>query len=58
MTDETLDSQGDKPLYRAVRTSRLYEQIVEQVEQSILKGQLKPGDQLRAERVTSLRVSA
>jgi GntR family transcriptional repressor for pyruvate dehydrogenase complex len=50
MTDETLDSQGDKPLYRAVRTSRLYEQIVEQVEQSILKGQLKPGDQLPAER--------
>jgi GntR family transcriptional regulator, transcriptional repressor for pyruvate dehydrogenase complex len=50
MTDETLDSHGDKPLYRAVRTSRLYEQIVEQVEQSILKGQLKPGDQLPAER--------
>jgi len=50
MTDETLDSPGDKPLYRAVRTSRLYEQIVEQVEQSILKGQLKPGDQLPAER--------
>jgi len=34
-------------VYRAVKTSRLYEQIVQQVEDSILKGQLKPGDQLR-----------
>lgn len=50
MTDETLDSLGAKPLYRAVKTSRLYEQIVQQVEESILKGQLKPGDQLPAER--------
>jgi GntR family transcriptional regulator, transcriptional repressor for pyruvate dehydrogenase complex len=39
-----------KVVYRAVKTSRLYEQIVEQVEESILKGQLKPGDQLPAER--------
>jgi GntR family transcriptional regulator, transcriptional repressor for pyruvate dehydrogenase complex len=39
-----------KVVYKAVRTSRLYEQIVEQVEESILKGQLKPGDQLPAER--------
>jgi len=36
--------------YRAVRTSRLYEQIVEQLEDSILKGVLKPGDQLPPER--------
>ena len=50
MTDEILDSLGAKPLYRAVKTSRLYEQIVQQVEESILKGQLKPGDQLPAER--------
>jgi GntR family transcriptional repressor for pyruvate dehydrogenase complex len=50
MTDETLDSSGAKPVYRVVRTSRLYEQIVQQVEESILKGQLKPGDQLPAER--------
>jgi GntR family transcriptional regulator, transcriptional repressor for pyruvate dehydrogenase complex len=39
-----------KPIYRAVRTARLFEQIVEQVEESILSGQLKPGDQLPAER--------
>jgi GntR family transcriptional repressor for pyruvate dehydrogenase complex len=37
-------------MYRAVKTSRLYEQIVQQVEDAILKGQLKPGDQLPAER--------
>lgn len=50
MTDGVMDSLADKPLYRAVKTSRLYEQIVQQVEGSILKGQLKPGDQLPAER--------
>src|SRR6202161_4332399 len=44
------DPPAAKPLYRAVKTSRLYEQIVQQVEDSILKGQLKPGDQLPAER--------
>jgi len=37
-------------VYKAVRTSRLYEQIVQQIEESILKGALKPGDQLPAER--------
>jgi GntR family transcriptional regulator, transcriptional repressor for pyruvate dehydrogenase complex len=37
-------------MYRAVRTSRLYEQIVEQIEESIREGKLKPGDQLLAER--------
>jgi len=46
---------GPKPLYRAVKTSRLYEQIVQQVEDSILRGQLKPGDQLPAERDLALR---
>lgn len=50
MTDETVDALGAKPVYRTVKTSRLYEQIVQQVEDSILKGQLKPGDQLPAER--------
>src|SRR3979490_1464517 len=50
MSNETVDSLGVKPLYRAVRTSRLYEQIVQQIEESILKGTLKPGDQLPAER--------
>lgn len=37
-------------MYTAVRASRLYQQIVEQIEQSIRSGQLKPGDQLPAER--------
>jgi GntR family transcriptional repressor for pyruvate dehydrogenase complex len=37
-------------MYTAVRASRLYQQIVEQIEQSIRTGQLKPGDQLPAER--------
>src|ERR1700687_2740806 len=50
MTNEALDSLATKPVYRTVKTSRLYEQIVQQVEDSILKGQLKPGDQLPAER--------
>ena len=50
MTNETLESLATKPMYRTVKTSRLYEQIVQQVEDSILKGQLKPGDQLPAER--------
>lgn len=50
MTNGTLDSPATKPMYRTVKTSRLYEQIVQQVEDSILKGQLKPGDQLPAER--------
>jgi GntR family transcriptional repressor for pyruvate dehydrogenase complex len=37
-------------VYKVVRTSRLYEQIVQQIEDSILKGTLKPGNQLPAER--------
>jgi len=50
MANEELDSLAAKPVYRTVKTSRLFEQIVQQVEDSILKGQLKPGDQLPAER--------
>jgi GntR family transcriptional repressor for pyruvate dehydrogenase complex len=50
MSNETEMVLNPKPIYRAVKTSRLYEQIVQQVEDSILKGQLKPGDQLPAER--------
>src|SRR2546429_859317 len=50
MANETVDSLDAKPVYRTVKTSRLFEQIVQQVEDSILKGQLKPGDQLPAER--------
>ena len=42
-------------MYKTVRTSRLYEQIVEQIEDSILKGALKPGDQLPAERELAVR---
>jgi GntR family transcriptional regulator, transcriptional repressor for pyruvate dehydrogenase complex len=37
-------------MYKIVRSSRLYEQIVQQVEESIHKGTLKPGDQLPPER--------
>jgi GntR family transcriptional regulator, transcriptional repressor for pyruvate dehydrogenase complex len=50
MTNEVVDSITARPVYRTVKTSRLFEQIVQQVEDSILKGQLKPGDQLPAER--------
>lgn len=42
-------------MYRAVQASRLYELIVEQIEQSIRTGQLKPGDQLPAERELAQR---
>ncbi|PYX83984.1 MAG: hypothetical protein DMG70_07915 [Acidobacteria bacterium] len=37
-------------VYKAVQSSRLYERIIEQIEESILKGSLKTGDQLPAER--------
>ena len=37
-------------MYQMVRTSRLYEQIVVQIEKSISEGRLKSGDQLPAER--------
>jgi len=37
-------------MYKIVRSSRLYEQIVQQVEESIHKGTMKPGDQLPPER--------
>lgn len=42
-------------MYKAIRSTRLYEQIVEQIEQSILEGALKPGDQLPAERELALQ---
>ncbi len=50
MANEEVDTLHAKPVYRAVKTSRLYEQIVQQVEESILNGQLKTGDQLPPER--------
>jgi GntR family transcriptional repressor for pyruvate dehydrogenase complex len=37
-------------MYKIVRSARLYEQIVQQVEDSIVKGSLRPGDQLPPER--------
>jgi len=49
------DSAGGSPVYKLVRTSRLYEQIVQQIEESIVKGDLKAGDQLPAERELALR---
>src|ERR1700731_1689969 len=45
-----LVSAGEIHVYKVVRTSRLYEQIVQQIEESVLNGTLKPGDQLPAER--------
>ena len=47
---EEIEAMTTKPLYRAIKASRLFEQIVQQVEESILAGHLKPGDQLPAER--------
>jgi GntR family transcriptional repressor for pyruvate dehydrogenase complex len=55
MTGEDVEAFGNKLTYKTVRTSRLYEQIVQQVEESILSGQLKPGDQLPAERELAVR---
>lgn len=37
-------------MYKVIQSSRLYEQIVQQIEESVQKGALKPGDQLPAER--------
>lgn len=42
-------------MYKTVRSSRLYEQIVKQIEGSIEKGDLKPGDQLPAERELAIQ---
>lgn len=52
MTTEHNQPEG---LYKTVRAARLYEQIVQQIEDSILKGILKPGDQLPAEREMATR---
>jgi GntR family transcriptional regulator, transcriptional repressor for pyruvate dehydrogenase complex len=43
-------------VYKVVRTSRLYELIVQQIEESVLNGTLKPGDQLPAERDLAQRL--
>ena len=47
---------GESLVYKVVRTSRLYEQIVQQIEASVLDGTLKPGDQLPAERELAQRL--
>jgi GntR family transcriptional repressor for pyruvate dehydrogenase complex len=48
--DTSLLREVSLSMYQAVRTARLFEQIVEQIEGSIREGKLKPGDQLPAER--------
>jgi GntR family transcriptional repressor for pyruvate dehydrogenase complex len=55
MRNEPLDPAAGQPVYKTIRTSRLYEQIVQQIEESVLKGVLKPGDQLPAERELAQR---
>src|ERR1700720_2410031 len=47
---------GETPVYKGVRTSRLYEQIVQRIEETVLNGTLKPGDQLPAERELAQRL--
>src|ERR1700691_1504594 len=47
---------GENPVYKVVRRFRLYEQIVQQIEDSVLNGSLKPGDQLPAERELAERL--
>jgi len=42
-------------MYKVVQTSRLYQQIVRQIEDSILQGDLKEGDQLPPERDLALQ---
>lgn len=42
-------------MYKLVQSSRLYEQIVKQIEESIEKGELKAGDQLPAERELAIQ---
>jgi GntR family transcriptional repressor for pyruvate dehydrogenase complex len=42
-------------MYKTIQNSRLYEQIVKQIEESLEKGNLKAGDQLPAERELALQ---
>src|SRR6266852_8011246 len=41
---------GRNSVYKTLQSLRLYEQIVQQIEESVLKGALKLGDQLPPER--------
>lgn len=43
-------SYNDGTVYKTIQSSRIYEQIVEQIEEAILTGRVKTGDQLPAER--------
>jgi len=54
-SDRRHTARGKSAVYKLVRTSRLYEQIVQQIEESIVKGALKPGDQLPPERELAQR---
>jgi GntR family transcriptional repressor for pyruvate dehydrogenase complex len=56
MPNEMQDSSIGSPLYTPIKSSRLYEQIVEQIERSIRKGKLKPGEQLPPERELAQRL--
>jgi GntR family transcriptional repressor for pyruvate dehydrogenase complex len=47
---KTVSTGLENAMYKIVRTSRLYEQIVQQVEESVQKGVLKQGDKLPPER--------
>jgi GntR family transcriptional repressor for pyruvate dehydrogenase complex len=42
-------------MYKVIQSSRLYEQIVQQIEESVLNGGLKEGDKLPAERELALQ---
>jgi len=55
-SSQKLARAGGISVYKVVRTSRLYEQIVQQIEDSVLNGSLKPGDQLPAERELAQRL--
>jgi GntR family transcriptional repressor for pyruvate dehydrogenase complex len=49
-SNQTMAKPRTPSVYKSVQTSRLYEQIVQQIEDSILSGALKTGEQLPAER--------
>ncbi|MGB6027496.1 MAG: FadR/GntR family transcriptional regulator [Candidatus Sulfotelmatobacter sp.] len=51
-----LAATGAYPVYKVVRTSRLYEQIVKHIAESVLNGTLKTGDQRPAERDLAQRL--
>ena len=42
-------------MYKVIQSSRLYEQIVQQIEESVMSGALKEGDKLPAERELALQ---